>query len=146
DLILLLLVSPGLLLVQDQDETWAAFGYAWLFLVTALLLVRALTDGLITRRRRLEQNMNGAGMVFLCAATFLFLTTKLLTEVPSESTVASLRRANELIKGTPVASDETPETDGAGKEVSAAVPSGPGTSLVAGGVGQISRVVATGNS
>jgi hypothetical protein len=145
DLVLLLLISPGLLLVRDGAET-AAVGYGWLFLVTAVLLVRALSDGLITRRPRLEQNMNGAGMVFLCAATFLFLTTKLLTEVPSESTVASLRRANELIKGSPVASDETPETDGAGKETSAAVPSGPGTSLVAGGVGQISKVVATGNS
>ncbi len=99
DLILLLLVSPGLLLVRDSDETRAAFGFAWLFLITALLLVRALTDGLITRRPRLEQNMNAAGMAFLCAATFLFLTTKLLTEQPSAATVASVHRASELVKG-----------------------------------------------
>src|SRR5262245_55114048 len=147
DLVLLLLISPGLLLVRDGADT-AAVGYGWLFLVTALLLVRALSDGLITRRPRLEQNMNGAGMVFLCAATFLFLTTKLLTEDPSESTVASLRRANELIKGTPVASQETTGAESVGKEkeISAVVPAGPGTSLVAGGVGQISKVVTTGNS
>jgi hypothetical protein len=100
DLVLLLLVSPGLLLVRDHDESWAAFGFGWLFLITALLLVRTLSDGLITRRPRLEQNMNAAGMAFLCAATFLFLTTKLLTEQPSAVTVASVRRASELVKGT----------------------------------------------
>src|SRR5262249_4996632 len=73
--------------------------------------------------------------------------TKLLTEDPSESTVASLRRANELIKGTPAASEEAPDGEPAGKEnISASAPPGPGTSLVAGGVGQISKVVATGNS
>jgi hypothetical protein len=147
DLVLLLLISPGLLLVRDGAHT-AAVGYGWLFLVTAVLLVRALSDGLISRRPRLEQNMNGAGMVFLCAATFLFLTTKLLTEDPSESTVASLRRANELIKGTSAASEAAPDEETAGKEkdISATVPPGPGTSLVTGGVGQISRVVTTGNS
>jgi len=106
DLVLLLLVSPGLLLVRDENETVAAFGYAWLFLATALLLVRALTDGLITRRPRLEQNMNAAGMAFLCAATFLFLTTKLLTEQPLASTVASVRRASEFVKGTPTPAAE----------------------------------------
>ena len=100
DLVLLLLISPGLLLVRDDNETVAAFGYAWLFLATAMLLVRALTDGLIRRRPRLEQNMNAAGMAFLCAATFLFLTTKLLTEQPLASTVASVHRASEFVKGT----------------------------------------------
>src|SRR5947207_3046438 len=88
DLVLLLLISPGLLLVRNNDDAAvAAFGYVWLFLATALLLVRALTDGLIMRRPRLEQNMNAAGMAFLCAATFLFLTTKLLTEAPAADTV-----------------------------------------------------------
>src|SRR5579859_1923669 len=43
DLVLLLLVSPGLLLVRDHDESWAAFGFGWLFLITALLLVRTLS-------------------------------------------------------------------------------------------------------
>ncbi len=87
DLVLLLSISPGLLLVRHSEKSVAAVGYAWLFGVTALLLVRALSDGLITRRPRLEQNMNAAGMVFLCAATFLFLTTKLLTEAPAADTV-----------------------------------------------------------
>ncbi|MGE5193895.1 MAG: hypothetical protein ACM3U2_15485 [Deltaproteobacteria bacterium] len=143
DLVLLLSISPGLLLVRDDERTVAAFGFAWLFLATALLLVRALSDGLITRRPRLEQNMNAAGMVFLCAATFLFLTTKLLTEPAAESAVASVRRANELVQGKP-ASPAARE----GQEVKAVdtVPAGPAASLVAGGVAQISKVVAHGNS
>ena len=87
DLILLLSISPGLLLVRHGEKSVAAVGYAWLFGATALLLVRTLSDGVITRRPRLEQNMNAAGMVFLCAATFLFLTTKLLTESPAADTV-----------------------------------------------------------
>src|SRR5215471_13590156 len=83
DLVLLLLVSPGLLLVRYGDGATSTFGYAWLFGASGVLLVRALADSLITRRPRLEQNMNAAGMAFLCAATFLFLTTKLLTFVPT---------------------------------------------------------------
>lgn len=148
DLVLLLLISPGILLVRDEDAARAAFGYAWLFLATALLLVRALTDGLITRRPRLEQNMNAAGMAFLCAATFLFLTTKLLTEVPSPSTVESVRQANEFIKGTPAsATEQAPVVaDRPEKALADTVPAGPGTSLVAGGVAQISKVVAKGSS
>src|SRR5262249_18579640 len=86
DLLLLLSVSPGLLLVRDDNAPGViAVGYGWLFGVSALLLVRAMADGLIVRRPRLEQNMNAAGMAFLCAATFLFLTTKLLTEPPPAS-------------------------------------------------------------
>src|SRR5258708_30338773 len=65
DLVLLLLISPGLLLVRNnEDPAVAAFGYVWLFLATALLLVPALTAGLIMRRPRLAPNMNAPGMAF----------------------------------------------------------------------------------
>jgi len=156
DLALLLLIAPGLLLVRNGNET-AAFGYAWLFSATGLLLVRALSDGLITRRPRLEQNMNAAGMAFLCAATFLFLTTKLLTERPPESSVQSIRRANELMRGevsttgekrvdTAVSRNDGPITDAPkpdarDKSLLDTAQAGPGTSLVAGGVAQISKVI-----
>lgn len=144
DLVLLLLISPGLLLVRIKDDAGvAAFGYVWLFAATALLLVRALTDGLIIRRPRFEQNMNAAGMAFLCAATFLFLTTKLLTERPPESTVASVRLANELIAGESSAPLHLlPGTaDEANQSIPDAVPAGPATSLVAVPVAQISKAV-----
>ena len=136
DLALLLLIAPGLLLVRNGDET-AAFGYGWLFLATGMLLVRAVTDGLITRRPRLEQNMNAAGMAFLCAATFLFLTTKLLTEAPPDSSVQSIRRANELMRGEASVPAEKPLD----KSPPDLTPAGPATSLVAGGIAQISKVI-----
>ncbi len=133
DLLLLLSISPGLFLVQKGYEE--AIGYGWLFGVSAVVLVRVIYDGLITRRPRLEQNMNAAGMGFLCAATFLFLTTKLLTETPSKSTVDSVRKANQLIEGSP----REPEVAAADKK---AAPPGPGASLVAGSVARLSKVVA----
>jgi hypothetical protein len=136
DLSLLLLIAPGLLLVRNGDET-AAFGYGWLFAATGMLLVRAVTDGLITRRPRLEQNMNAAGMAFLCAATFLFLTTKLLTEAPPDSSVQSIRRANELMRGEAATLTERPLD----KSPPDLTPAGPATSLVAGGIAQISKVI-----
>ena len=126
DLALLLLISPGLLLVRNDDAAVADFGYAWMFLAAALLLVRALADGLITRRPRLEQNMNAAGMAFLCAATFLFLTTKLLTELPPASTVESVRRAHQLLGGE----GESPKLVEDSELVDSA-PAGPGSSLLA---------------
>lgn len=161
DLALLLLIAPGLLLVRNGEET-AAFGYGWLFVATGLLLVRAVTDGLITRRPRLEQNMNAAGMAFLCASTFLFLTTKLLTEAPPDSSVQSIRRANELMRGeasipgnkplgksvagtnSPSADGpktEGPKIEGQGKSLPDMAPAGPATSLVAGGIAKISKAI-----
>lgn len=148
DLGLLLSISPGLLLVRSDDARWVAYGYAWLFLATALLLVRALSDGLISRRPRLEQNMNAAGMAFLCAAVFLFLTTKLLKDTVPASSVQSIRSGTELIGGERNAPAPVPETATAGPDQTlpdTAKP-GPGTPLVAAGVAQISKAVAKQNS
>jgi hypothetical protein len=149
DLLLLLSISPGLLLVREaQQASVAAFGYVWLFGVSALLLARVFYDGLLVRRPRLEQNMNAAGMTFLCAATFLFLTTKLLTQPPPASMVESIRKANELLVGESSPGENRSPGDGQaessgglGKE-----PAGPGTSLVAGTVAQLSKVVARGTA
>ncbi|HEY3967688.1 MAG TPA: hypothetical protein VGM05_24210 [Planctomycetaceae bacterium] len=147
DLGLLLSVSPGLLLVRSDDARWVAYGYAWLFIATALLLLRALSDGLITRRPRLEQNMNAAGMAFLCAAVFLFLTTKLLRDAVPESSVQSIRSGAELIAGEQKAPPALSDTAVAGPDQTlpdTAKP-GPGTPLVAAGMAQISKAVAKQN-
>ena len=144
DLLLLLSISPGLLMVRDDNEaSVVAYGYVWLFCVSALILARVLYDGAIVRRPRLEQNMNAAGMTFLCAATFLFLTTKLLTELPPPSTVESIRKANELIEGGKTA-DRTPLLQG--ESTPDAPSAGPAASLVAVPVATLSKVVAQGES
>ncbi len=97
DLLALLLVSPGLLVVRH----YPAAGYSWLFVTTGWLLVRMLCDPGMVRRPRLEPNMNAAGLAFLCGAAFLFLSTKVFTELPPASTVESVRRADELLTGQP---------------------------------------------
>jgi hypothetical protein len=147
DLGLLLSISPGLLLVRRGSESWVAFGYVWLFVVTALLLLRTLCDGLLSRRPRLEQNMNAAGMIFLCAATFLFLTTKLVKESLPESTLKSIQAGTKLIGGKvnfPARRTQIPPEDPNPALTDTAKP-GPGTPLVAAGVAQISKVVAQQN-
>lgn len=153
DILLLLSISPGLLLVRTGNgETVIILGYVWLFSVSGLLLCRMLYDGLIVRRPRLEQNMNAAGMTFLCAATFVILTGKLLTESLPPSTIESVRKGNELFGGespgtvtTPSAADAQAShtTSGAAPVASpdAAEP-GPGASLVTAAGAQLSKVVA----
>lgn len=136
DLVLMLLVAPGLLLVPHASV--AALGYAWLFGVSAVLLLRVLADGLISRRPRFEQNMNAAGMMFLCASTFVFLMTKVMTDPPAPSAVESVRRANQLLEREPVgANGAAPAQTGTERDSA-----GPGTSLVAVPVTQIAKAVA----
>ena len=95
DLTLLLLISPGLLIIPNQP----AAGYAWLFVVSACLLARVLLDSSFVRRPRFEQNMNAAGLTFLCAAVFAFLMTKVMTDPPAPRTVALIGRANQILHG-----------------------------------------------
>ena len=94
DLALLLLIAPGLLLVQHGNS----YGHGWLFVVTGCLLVRLFCDSLWKRRPLLEQNLNSAGMAFLTVAAFLLLVSKALTEPPPPPTVETVRRADELRK------------------------------------------------
>jgi len=134
DLVLLLLISPGLLIVPLQPEV----GYAWLFATSALLLARLLADGVFVRRPKFEQNMNAAGMLFLCAASFTFLTTKILTEPPPASTVAAIRRANQLLSREAAlpavnSQDSSAET-------------GPGSPLITAPVVHLSQAMAAGES
>ena len=97
DLTLLLSLAPGLLFVKST-YTGTTLGYCWLFAVSGLLLVRLLFDGVLTRRPRMEQNLNPAGMVFLCAAAMLFQTTKIVTEDPDAGAMQTVRHADDLLK------------------------------------------------
>ena len=97
DLILLLSLAPGLLFVKST-YTGSTLGYCWLFAVSGLLLFRLLFDWALTRRPRMEQNLNPAGMAFLCAAAMLFQTTKIVTEAPDAGTMQTVRHADDLLK------------------------------------------------
>lgn len=108
DLVLLLSLAPGLLMVRSTS-LMPSVGYSFLFAVTGLLLVRLLLDAAFTRRPRLEQNLNPAGMAFLCASALLFQTTKITTEQPDLAAVRTVRSADELLKRQDV-STSAPET------------------------------------
>ena len=97
DLVLLLSLAPGLLFVKST-YTGSTLGYCWLFAVSGLLLFRLLFDWALTRRPRMEQNLNPAGMAFLCAAAMLFQTTKIVTEVPDAGAMQTVRHADDLLK------------------------------------------------
>jgi hypothetical protein len=117
DLILLLSISPGLLLLNSLHPT---FGYAWLFVCTGLLLLRLFLDPIFKRWPLLEQNLNASGLAFLCFAAFAFQVTKVATEPPAASTVASVRQADELLR----------RKDGSTARASSEIVSGPATTLI----------------
>lgn len=104
DLALLLSIAPGLLLISHGQSV----GYVWLFVITGCLLLRCQFDGSFTRRPRLPQNMNAAGLTFLCVAAFAFLMTKVLTEDPSESTLAEVKKASQLLAGGKGGEEDVP--------------------------------------
>ncbi len=86
DLGLLLSASPGLLLVESGGKVgetdFRVLGYSWLFVVSGILLVRLLVDTILTRRPQFAQNLNAAGMAFLCVCSFIFLSVQAVTRIP----------------------------------------------------------------
>ncbi len=154
DLLLLLAISPGVLMLRSGEPVLESRGTYWLFAASGLGLLRVLLDGLFVRRPRLEQNMNVAGMSFLCAATVVFLTTKLLTDPLQDETVRALTRAGDQ-RPAMVAVEETSESDSAdgadstrelpaAEKLDAPPASGPTTALVKKAVDEISKAVVSG--
>ena len=76
DLIGLISFTPGLLLLAHGKD---ALGYAWLFTIGALFLVRLLLDTVMVRRPLLEPNLSAAGLTFTGGALFVFLMTNVVT-------------------------------------------------------------------
>jgi len=95
DLVLLLLAAPGLLFVRN-DET-RQLGYIWLFSLSGLYLVRLLADPVLQRRPQLGQNLNSGGLIFLCAAAFVFLSTKAITDTLPGSTTVTVQTADAML-------------------------------------------------
>jgi len=97
DLSFMLLLAPGLLFVRAAPDG-SPLGYYWLFTVSGLMLARLIFDSAFTRRPRMEQNLNSAGMAFLCASALMFQTTKIMTEQPDMAAVHAVRGADDLLK------------------------------------------------
>lgn len=111
DLCLLLLAGPGLLFVDphNRPET-RQLGYLWLFSGSALYLIRLLVDPIMQRRPQLGQNLNSGGLIFLCVAGFIFISTKAITETLPESTTVTVRHAGALTNRESISNPSLTET------------------------------------
>ncbi len=90
----------------SQPTDWRPTGNIWLIVCTGLFLLRLFCDPWFKRRPLLEQNLNAAGLTFLCVAAFAFQVTKVLAEPPAESTMASVHQANDMLKRRDTSKDE----------------------------------------
>lgn len=120
DLLLMLSISPALLFLRQ----YPAYGSLCLLTISLLLVVRTLFDGYFTRRPKLPQNMNSAGMAFLCASAMLFLGSKVLTDRPGENEFQQSQQARQLVKGLDSGPPIAPEAKTSQTEA------GPGTRLI----------------
>lgn len=135
DLVLLLSLSPGLLLVEKQQTA----GFVWLFVVSALLLLRLFCDGLFERRPKLEQNLNLPALSFLGIAAFVFLMTKVVTEEPPPAVGAIIREGERLRNREDVTAEPLP---GGGTGEVELTHAGPASKVLAAGATTLSEVVA----
>jgi hypothetical protein len=105
DLLMLLLLGPGLLLVQygmdqrfpnDHTRLIEHVGYIWLFAANGCLLLRLLLDAAMVRRPLLEPNLSVGGLAFLGISLYLFLMGNVVTGTPGATDIAGSQRADQL--------------------------------------------------
>ncbi|MFM7056866.1 MAG: hypothetical protein ACKO2P_08075 [Planctomycetota bacterium] len=94
---------------------WGAF---CLVVFTLLLLLRLIVDESLTRRPKLDQNLNTAGLVFLCIPAFAILMAHVAFRPPPAETQKMLITGKALLerRNVPVAS-EAPETTSAAENL-----------------------------
>jgi hypothetical protein len=127
DLVLLILLAPGLLMVNHSRQARAAaaaaeaiaattdqadpapaefaalrgtefLGYAWLLGVSAVWLVRLLADPTMIRRPLLEPNLSNGGLIFMSVFLFLFLMANVVTSDPSPDDLNGAEGAQALMQ------------------------------------------------
>jgi len=125
DLFLLILLAPGLLLVQWSWENMMIaenapkieyLGFIWLFATGAVLLMRLLLDSAMVRRPLLEPNLNAAGLIFLGSSLLFFLMANVVTGDPSAEDLLPARSLQQVAEDELEAERETDSfaTDGPG--------------------------------
>src|SRR5262245_56679156 len=91
DLVMIILLSPGLLLVKygsdhagltDNAALIEHIGYIWLFSASGCLLLRLLLDASMVRRPLLEPNLSVGGLTFLGVSLCVFLMANVITGTP----------------------------------------------------------------
>lgn len=123
DLFLLILLAPGLLLVQwswennDAENALAIehLGFLWLLATELILLVRLLADNAMVRRPLLDPNLNAAGLMFMGSSLLFFLMANVVTGDPKAEDLLPGRTAEEVRVDVAVGEPQNSfETDGPG--------------------------------
>lgn len=107
DLLALVAMSPGLLLVVEQQGALALVGYVWLFVAGGVFLVRLLIDPMMVRRPLLEPNLSTGGLTFIAVSLLCFLMVNVITRNPSEADLDGARRLDEILSRKATPADET---------------------------------------
>jgi hypothetical protein len=101
DLIGLILLAPGLLMVEygrsKGVEGIEQLGYVWLFGTAGLFLIRLMIDPLMVRRPLLEPNMQVGGLTFVGVSLFFFLMANVLTSSLTDTNLAGSRQVEQLV-------------------------------------------------
>lgn len=67
---------------QQKGERVERLGYIWLFITSAMLFVRLMTDPTMVRRPLLEPNLSVGALIFTCCSLFFFLMANVVTSTP----------------------------------------------------------------
>lgn len=94
--------------LQHPIYTWASITLMGL---TILLIVRLIFDESLTRRPRLDQNLNQAGITFLCIPAFAILMVSVLKNNPEDSTFKAVEHGRALLERRDVQVDPLNEGD-----------------------------------
>jgi hypothetical protein len=100
DLIGLILLAPGLLLVEyglaKNLQSIEQAGYIWLFSVGGCFLVRLLLDPLMVRRPLLEPNLSVGGMTFIGTSLLIFLLANVINSQLRDDDLIGARKAQQV--------------------------------------------------
>jgi hypothetical protein len=100
DLIGLILLAPGLLLVEyglaKGLRGIEQAGYIWLFVVSGCFLVRLMLDPLMVRRPLLEPNLSVGGMTFIGTSLLIFLMANVINSKLTADDLVGARKAQQV--------------------------------------------------
>ncbi|MCH2200648.1 MAG: hypothetical protein MK102_01650 [Fuerstiella sp.] len=97
--------------VGTVDETLYQWSSIVLLSLSILLIVRLFFDESLTRRPRLSQNLNQAGLTFLCVPAFAILMTSVFMGDPPGGNVAAVESGKALLNRQAIGEKGTPAED-----------------------------------
>lgn len=107
---------------------WASFV---LLVLSITLMIRLVFDESLTRRPRLEQNLNQAGLTFLCVPAFALLTVSVFVVEPPNSAMQAVEHGKALL--------ERRETK-ASRQIAVEQPPAPTETLIAAGAAGVAQL------